>query len=337
MSAKIQQLYRLAEQPEFWHNVAIVDLTLQQLDDLTSQQQQYYRWKISLEDAKAALELLMLEQDKSLLQEAKTKIKQLNRELEQFELHKLLCDPYDKNGAFLTINAGTDDADTQDWAEMLLRMYACWGEFHGYQLQIVEAAYGDYAGIKSATLEIEGRYACGYLKAEIGTHRVKRLSPFNPSSKRITSFASVEVVPILDNSVEFEIPLQDLEIIIPPRNINTNGVKTGVGIVHIPTGLGVFCDRNRSQLQNKEKAIAILKSKLYAIAISQNVASITDIQPDKIKPVRPNPIREYVFHPYQLVKDLRTGVETTAFSSVMDGKIDLFLKAYLHQIYQPPV
>ncbi len=272
--------------------------------------------------------MLTLEQDRSLLLEAKTKINQLNSELEEFELHKLLSHSYDQNGAFLIVNAGADDADAQDWAEMLLRMYACWGEFQNYKVRIVEEAYGDYAGIKSATLEIDGRYAFGYLKAEIGTHRVKRLSPFNPSSKRTTSSATVEVVPILDNSVEFEIPLQDLEIIIPARNVNTNGVQTRVGIVHIPTGLGVFCNCQRSQLQNKEKAIAILKSKLYAIALSQN------IQPDKIKAVPANPIREYIFHPYGMVKDLRTGVETTAFSSVMDGNIDLFIKAYLRQTNQ---
>lgn len=279
--------------------------------------------------------MLELEQDNSLLQEAKTTINQLNREIEQFELHQLLCNPYDQNKAFLTINAGTDDADAQDWAWMLLRMYARWGEFHNYKVRIVEEAYSQ-EGIKSATLEIDGRYAYGYLKTEIGTHRVKRLSPFNPSSTPSTSSATVEVVPILDNSVEFEIPLQDLEIAIPtiPQNTN-NGRYRWVRIVHLPTGIAVCCEEERTQRQNKEKAIAILKSKLYAIALSQNVASIADIQPDKIEAVSANPIREYIFHPYQMVKDLRTGVETFALAAVIDGKIDLFIKAYLHQIYNP--
>ncbi|BCX12784.1 MAG: peptide chain release factor 2 [Thermosynechococcus sp.] len=282
-----------------------------------------------------ALELLELEPDEGLVTEATTLLRELDTQLSRWELEQLLSGPYDKNNAILTINAGAGGTDAQDWAEMLLRMYTRWAERHGYQTHLAELSEGDEAGIKSATLEIRGRYAYGYLRSEKGTHRLVRISPFNANGKRQTSFAGVDVMPELDQSVTVEIPESDLEITTSRSGgkggQNVNKVETAVRIVHKPTGLAVRCTQERSQLQNKEKALAILKAKLLVIAQEQKAKEIADIRGDAVEAAWGNQIRNYVFHPYQLVKDLRTEVETTAIQEVMDGDLDPFIQAYLRQ------
>ncbi len=282
-----------------------------------------------------ALELLELEPDEGLVTEATTLLRELDTQLSRWELEQLLSGPYDKNNAILTINAGAGGTDAQDWAEMLLRMYTRWAERHGYQTHLAELSEGEEAGIKSATLEIRGRYAYGYLRSEKGTHRLVRISPFNANGKRQTSFAGVDVMPELDQSVTVEIPESDLEITTSRSGgkggQNVNKVETAVRIVHKPTGLAVRCTQERSQLQNKEKALAILKAKLLVIAQEQKAKEIADIRGDVVEAAWGNQIRNYVFHPYQLVKDLRTEVETTAIQDVMDGDLDPFIHAYLRQ------
>lgn len=278
-------------------------------------------------DATAALELLEFQADEELEQELQTNLAQLNCSLEECELEQSLSGPCDKNGAYLIINAAIDDLDAPDWALMLLKMYGRWGQNRGYRVKLVEDSPSTDRGINSATVAIDGRYAYGYLKSETGVHLLKRTSPFNITRKQASS-ATVEVVPMY---VELEIPQQDLEIILPPRNLNCNGVESWVRIVHIPTGISAISNQERSLWQNRERALAVLTSKLFAIMQRQGVQQLADIQGEILKTVLNQPIREYQLASDSAnqgkVLDLRTGIETTAVAEVLDGKLDSFIKA----------
>ncbi len=333
MANEAAELDMKASEPGFWDDTARSQKILQRSSYLKNKIEAYEKLKSSYEDALALVELGNEENDASLLSEAQEEVKKIKESLEEQRLSTLLTGEYDGKNAILTFHAGAGGTEAQDWAEMLYRMYNRWAERHGYKVTTLDYLDGEEAGLKSASILIEGENAYGFLKSENGVHRLVRVSPFDASGRRHTSFASLEVMPEIDDTIEVEINPDDIKMEVYRASgaggQKVNKTSSAVRLIHIPTGIVVSCQVERSQYQNRDVAMRMLKSKLLEIKEREHLERIEDIPGDQKEIAWGSQIRSYVFMPYTLAKDHRTGFENGNINAVMDGDLDGFINAYL--------
>lgn len=338
MESEIQQLENRAAEPGFWDDMEKSQVILQRTSALKNKVEGYNNLVSKYDDTMALIELADEDEDLSLLEEAQSEVEGIKETLEKQRLQTLLTGEYDGNNAILTFHAGSGGTEAQDWAEMLYRMYNRWAEKMNFKVKTVDYLDGDEAGLKSATILVEGLNAYGYLKSEAGVHRLVRVSPFDSSGRRHTSFASLEVMPEIDDNINVEINPEDIKMDVYRASgaggQKVNKTSSAVRLTHIPTGIVVACQVERSQHQNREVAMKMLMSKLMEIKEREHLDKIEDIKGVQKEITWGSQIRSYVFMPYTLVKDHRTSFETGNISAVMDGDIDGFINAYLKALSQ---
>ena len=319
--------------PEFWNDQNGAQTVINEANGLKAIVNEFKELVETHENLEMTLELLKEEPDEELQEELGSELEDFQRKMDGFELQMLLSEPYDKNNAILELHPGAGGTESQDWGSMLLRMYTRWAEKHGFKVETMDYLPGDEAGIKSVTLLIQGHNAYGYLKAEKGVHRLVRISPFDSAGRRHTSFVSCDIMPEFNNEIEIDIRTEDLKIDTyratgaGGQHINTT--DSAVRITHTPTGVVVSCQAERSQIKNREKAMNMLKAKLYQLEIEKQQAELDAIRGEQKEIGWGSQIRSYVFHPYSMVKDHRTNFETGNVQGVMDGDLDDFINAYL--------
>ena len=321
--------------PDFWDNKEKADLTLKDISELKNLTQDIKKLKEDTENSRELTELLLVEKDDELIHNLEEEVKNENKKLEELSILLLLDGPYDKNNCTIEVHSGAGGTEACDWAAMLYRMYLRYCEKHGYKVEVLDYQEGEEVGIKSATLEIKGTNAYGYLKCEKGVHRLVRLSPFDAANKRHTSFASIDIIPEFDNTINVEINEKDLKIdVYRSSGKGGQGVNTtdsAVRITHLPTKTVVTCQNERSQIQNKETAMKMLKAKLYLIEQEKKNRELNDIKGTYQNIEFGSQIRSYVMHPYSMVKDHRTNYETSNVDKVLDGDLDQFIESYLKE------
>ena len=317
----------------FWDNLEKAQKVQQRVKHLRAKIDGQHRRKTQWDDLMTLCELGNEAEDESLVPEVEEGFAKLELEIEEAKLSTLLTGEYDASNAILTFHAGAGGTEAQDWAQMLYRMYTRWAERHGYTYKILDYLDGDEAGIKSATIMIEGENAYGYLKSEHGVHRLVRVSPFDANARRQTSFAALEVMPELPDDVEVDIRPEDIEMQVfrsaGAGGQHINKTSSAVRLIHKPTGIVVSCQTERSQFQNRDTCMKMLRAKLLELQLQQHAEKISDLKGVQLKIEWGSQIRSYVFMPYQLVKDNRTGYETSNINAVMDGDLDGFINAYL--------
>jgi peptide chain release factor 2 len=334
--AELSDIEKKMAEPAFWNDQEGAKKTFERMKDVKATIGPLTEAKKSLEDVSISLELLKEGESPELLEEAKAKMAALEKNLASYEFRQTMAGQNDKRDAFLSVQAGAGGTDSCDWAEMLLRMYLKYAAAKGFEVRMVDRQDQEEAGIRSATVQVIGRYAYGYLKSELGVHRLVRLSPFDFNHKRHTSFASVDVIPVFDDEINIEIKDADLKIdtyrSAGAGGQHVNVTDSAVRITHLPTGIVVTCQNERSQFHNRAMAMQYLKARLYRLEEQKREDELKSVYGEKGEIAWGYQIRSYVLHPYSLVKDHRTGVETSQTAKVLDGEIDEFVETYLKNL-----